>query len=88
MIALLVRSASQARYLLLASFALLFGFQLIIVGQAAQVGGPSFSQWPNCSRFSARPWQQGDAPGTFRSTVAFRIFHPVVVSWSRCGDAS
>jgi ABC-type transport system involved in multi-copper enzyme maturation permease subunit len=36
-IALLQRSAAQARYVLIGSFALLFGFQLVIVGQAAEI---------------------------------------------------
>ena len=81
MIRLLRRSAAQARYLLIGSFVLLFGFQLIIVGQAeaiqrTQTFGrvadlmPAFLQRGLGSRAMLL--------ATFRGTVAFGYFHPVV----------
>jgi ABC-type transport system involved in multi-copper enzyme maturation permease subunit len=81
MIALLVRSASQARYLLLASFALLFGFQLIIVGQAAQIERTqSFSRMADLLPGFLQRGLGSKAMllATFRGTVAFGYFHPVV----------
>jgi ABC-type transport system involved in multi-copper enzyme maturation permease subunit len=80
-IAMLQRSAAQARYVLIGSFALLFGFQLVIVGQAAEIERtqsfsriaellPGFLQRGLGSRAM---WL-----ATFRGTVAFGYFHPVV----------
>jgi ABC-type transport system involved in multi-copper enzyme maturation permease subunit len=81
MIALLQRSAAQARYPLIGSFALLFGFQLVIVGQAAEIQRtqsfgrmaellPAFLQRGLGSRALLL--------ATFKGTVAFGYFHPVV----------
>ena len=81
MIALLVRSASQARYLLLGSFALLFGFQLIIVGQAAEIERTqSFSRMADLLPGFLQRGLGSKAMllATFRGTVAFGYFHPVV----------
>jgi len=80
-IALLQRSAAQARYVLIGSFALLCGFQLVIVGQAAEIERtqsfgrmaellPGFLQRGLGSRALLL--------ATFKGTVAFGYFHPVV----------
>ena len=79
MIALLLRSASQARYLLLAAFVLLFGFQLIIVGQAAGDRAHSVVQprRGSAARFSAaRPREQGHAPGHVQGHRLVRLLPP------------
>lgn len=81
MIALLVRSASQARYMLLAAFTLLFGFQLIIVGQAAEIQRTnSFSRMADLlPAFLQRGLgSRAMLLVTFKGTVAFGYFHPVV----------
>lgn len=81
MIALLLRSASQARYLLLGAFALLFGFQLIIVGQAAEIERTqSFSRMADLlPGFLQRGLgSRAMLLATFRGTVSFGYFHPVV----------
>jgi ABC-type transport system involved in multi-copper enzyme maturation permease subunit len=81
MIALLQRSASQARYLLLGSFVLLFGFQLVIVGQAAEIERTqSFSRMAELlPGFLQRGLgSRALLLATFRGTVAFGYFHPVV----------
>jgi ABC-type transport system involved in multi-copper enzyme maturation permease subunit len=81
MIALLRRSAAQARYVLLGAVFLLCGFQIIIVGQAAQIERtqsfgrmadllPGFLQRGLGSRALLL--------ATFRGTVSFGYFHPVV----------
>jgi len=81
MMALLWRSATQARYLLLGSCVLLCGFQIIIVGQAAEIERtqsfgrmaellPGFLQRGLGSRAMLL--------ATFKGTVAFGYFHPVV----------
>ncbi|HEX9367392.1 MAG TPA: hypothetical protein VF921_12240 [Vicinamibacterales bacterium] len=81
MIALLVRSASQARYLLIGSFALLFGFQLIIVGQASEI--ERTSSFSRMAELLPGFLQRGLGSkamllATFKGTVAFGYFHPVV----------
>jgi len=79
--ALLVRSLAQARYAILGSFFLLAGFQLIIIGQAAEIQRtqsfgrvaellPAFLQRGLGSRAMLM--------ATFKGTVAFGYFHPVV----------
>jgi ABC-type transport system involved in multi-copper enzyme maturation permease subunit len=79
--AMLMRSASQARYLLLGSFTLLCAFQIIIVGQAAEIQRttsfgrmadllPGFLQRGLGSKVMLL--------ATFKGTVAFGYFHPVV----------
>lgn len=79
--ALLVRSATQARYLLIGAWVLLFGFQMILIGQAEEIQRtqsfgrlaelmPAFLQRGLGSRAMLL--------ATFRGTVAFGYFHPVV----------
>jgi ABC-type transport system involved in multi-copper enzyme maturation permease subunit len=80
-ISLLVRSASQARYVLGGAFLLLCGFQIIIVGQAAEIERsnafgrmadllPGFLQRGLGSRAMLL--------ASFKGTVAFGYFHPIV----------
>lgn len=81
MITLMLRSASQARYVLAGAFVLLCGFQIIIVGQAAEIERsnafgrmaellPAFLQRGLGSRAMLL--------ASFKGTVAFGYFHPVV----------
>ena len=81
MIALLLRSASQARYVLAGAFLLLWGFQIIIVGQAAEIERsnafgrmaellPGFLQRGLGSRAMLL--------ASFKGTIAFGYFHPIV----------
>jgi hypothetical protein len=81
MMRLLARSAAQARYVLLGAYVLLCGFQLVVVGQAAGIQRtqsfghvadliPAFLQHGLGSRVLLL--------ATFRGTVAFGYFHPVV----------
>ena len=82
MIPLLLRSIRQARYLLLGSLALLCGFQLIIVGQAADIERTqSFSRMADLlPAFLQRGLgTKAMILATFKGTVAFGYFHPVVV---------
>ena len=78
---LLARSASQARYVLAGAYFLLCGFQLVIIGQAAEIQRtqafgrlaelmPAFLQRGLGSRAMLL--------ATFKGTVAFGYFHPVV----------
>jgi ABC-type transport system involved in multi-copper enzyme maturation permease subunit len=78
---LLVRSAAQARYAIVGAYVLLFAFQLILIGQAAEIQRtqsfgrmaelvPAFLQRGLGSRAMLL--------ATFRGTVAFGYFHPVV----------
>ena len=81
MIALLRRSAAQAKYVLLGSLALLFGFQLIIVGQAAEIERTqSFSRMADLlPGFLQRGLgSRAMLLASFKGTVAFGYFHPVV----------
>jgi ABC-type transport system involved in multi-copper enzyme maturation permease subunit len=81
MMTLLRRSASQARYPLLGAFALLFGFQLIIVGQAAEIERTtSFSRMAELLPAFLQRGLGSKAMllATFKGTVAFGYFHPVV----------
>jgi ABC-type transport system involved in multi-copper enzyme maturation permease subunit len=81
MIPLLLRSASQARYLLLGSFALLIGFQIVIVGQAAEIERTqSFSRMAELLPGFLQRGLGSKAMllATFKGTVAFGYFHPVV----------
>ena len=81
MISMLLRSASQARYVLVGSFVLLCAFQIIIVGQASEIERsnafgrmadllPGFLQRGLGSRAMLL--------ASFKGTVAFGYFHPVV----------
>lgn len=81
MIGLLRRSAAQARYLLLCAFALLFGFQLILVGQAAEIQRTqSFARMAELVPAFLQRGLGSKAMmlATFKGTVAFGYFHPVV----------
>jgi ABC-type transport system involved in multi-copper enzyme maturation permease subunit len=81
MIALLVRSASQARYLMLGSLILLWGFQIVIVGQAAEIErANSFSRMADLMPAFLQRGLGSKALilATFKGTVAFGYFHPVV----------
>lgn len=81
MIGLLLRSASQARYVIGGAFLLLCVFQIIIVGQAAEIERansfgrmaellPGFLQRGLGSRAMLL--------ASFKGTVSFGYFHPVV----------
>jgi ABC-type transport system involved in multi-copper enzyme maturation permease subunit len=79
--ALLARSAAQSRYLLIGAYVLLFGFQLIIVGQAAEIQRTqAFGRIAELvPAFLQRGLgNQAMLLATFRGTVAFGYFHPVV----------
>lgn len=81
MIALLRRSASQARYPVLGALVLLFAFQLIIVGQAAEIERTqSFSRMAELLPGFLQRGLGSKAMllATFKGTVAFGYFHPVV----------
>ena len=79
--ALAWRSVVQARYLLLGSVCLLSGFQIVIVGQASAIEeAHSFSRM---AEFMPAFLQRGLGSkslllATFKGTVAFGYFHPVV----------
>jgi len=79
--ALLVRSAAQVRYLIIGADALICVLQIVIIGQAAEIQRtqafgrmvdliPGFLQQGLGSRVMLL--------ATFRGTVAFGYFHPVV----------
>jgi ABC-type transport system involved in multi-copper enzyme maturation permease subunit len=81
MIALLMRSAAQARFMLLGAITLLFGFQLIIVGQAAEIQRTqSFGRMAELLPAFLQRGLGNKAMllATFKGTVAFGYFHPVV----------
>jgi ABC-2 type transport system permease protein len=81
MMAMLRRSAAQARYVLIGAFTLLFGFQLVIVGQAAEIQRTqSFSRMAELlPGFLQRGLgSRAMLLATFKGTVAFGYFHPVV----------
>jgi putative exporter of polyketide antibiotics len=81
LVALCGRSVVQARYVLIASLCLLAGFQLVIVGQASALEeARSFSRM---AEFVPAFLQRGLGSrslqlATFKGTVAFGYFHPVV----------
>jgi ABC-type transport system involved in multi-copper enzyme maturation permease subunit len=79
--ALLQRSAAQARYVLIGAGVLFFGFQLIIIGQAAAIQRTqSFSRVAELvPAFLQRGLgNRAMLMATFRGTVAFGYFHPVI----------
>ncbi len=81
MTALLRRSLAQARYVLAGAGLLLFGFQLIIIGQAAEIERTqSFSRVADLvPAFLQRGLgNRAMLMATFRGTVAFGYFHPVI----------
>ena len=82
LVPLIRRSLSQARYVLLGCLLLLCAFQLIIVGQAAEIERQnSFSRMAELvPGFLQRGLgSRAMILATFRGTVAFGYFHPVVV---------
>ena len=81
MIALLRRSIAQGRYVLFGVLLLLFGFQLIIIAQAAEV--ERSNAFASVANLMPAFMQRGLGSramllATFRGTVAFGYFHPVV----------
>ena len=79
--ALLIRSASQARYLLLGALTLLCGFQILIVAQAAEI--QSTNSFGRMAELVPGFLQRGLGSKalllvTFKGTVSFGYFHPVV----------
>jgi ABC-2 type transport system permease protein len=81
LVALGWRSVVQARYLLLGSLCLLCVFQMVIVGQAAEIErANSFSRIAELMPgFLQRGLgNQAMLLATFKGTVAFGFFHPVV----------
>lgn len=79
--ALLIRSASQARYLLLGAFTLLCGFQVLIVAQSAEIqSNNSFGRMADLlPQFLQRNLgSKAMLLATFKGMVAFGYFHPVV----------
>ncbi len=81
LVALGWRSVVQARYVLLGSLCLLCGFQIVIVGQAAEIErANSFSRIAELMPgFLQRGLgNQAMLLATFKGTVAFGFFHPVV----------
>ena len=81
MIPLLIRSASRARIVLLGASLLLCGFQLVIIGQAAAIErSNAFGSVANLlPEFLQRSLgSKAMLLATFRGTVAFGYFHPVV----------
>jgi ABC-type transport system involved in multi-copper enzyme maturation permease subunit len=81
MMALVARSARQSRYVLLGAYFLLCGFQLVIVGQAAEI--QRSSSFGRIGELIPAFLQRGLGSqamllATFRGTVAFGYFHPVV----------
>jgi len=80
-IALLRRSASQARYVLFGAFALLCGFQIVIVGQAAAIERThGFSRMADLLPGFLQRGLGSKAMllATFKGTVSFGYFHPLV----------
>lgn len=81
MIALILRSAAQARYLLIGALVLLCGFQIVIVGQAAEIQRTqAFSRMADLLPGFLQRGLGSKAMllATFRGTVAFGYFHPLV----------
>ena len=81
MIALLRRSIAQGRYVLLGVLLLLFAFQLIIIAQAAEV--ERSNAFASVANLMPGFMQRGLGSramllATFKGTVAFGYFHPVV----------
>lgn len=80
--ALVRRTLTQARYVLIASLVLLCGFQLVVVGQASAIEEQnSFSR---IAEFVPGFLQRGLGSramllAAFKGTVAFGYFHPVVL---------
>ncbi len=81
MIALLLRSASQARYLMLGAMTLLWAFQIVITGQSAEIErASSFGRMADLLPGFLQRGLGSKALilATFKGMVAFGYFHPVV----------
>jgi ABC-type transport system involved in multi-copper enzyme maturation permease subunit len=81
LIALLARSASQARYLMLGSMTLLWAFQIVIIGQSAEIErASSFGRMADLLPGFLQRGLGSKALilATFKGMVAFGYFHPVV----------
>lgn len=81
MMSLLRRSIAQGRYVLLGVLGLLFAFQLIIIAQAAEV--ERSNAFASVANLMPAFMQRGLGSramllATFRGTVTFGYFHPVV----------
>jgi ABC-type transport system involved in multi-copper enzyme maturation permease subunit len=81
MIPLLVRSAAQSRYVVLGALTLLCGFQIVIVGQAAEIEraqsfGPMADLLPGFLQRGLG--SKALLLATFKGTIAFGYFHPIV----------
>jgi ABC-type transport system involved in multi-copper enzyme maturation permease subunit len=81
MMSLLRRSVAQGRYVLLGVLLLLFAFQLIIIAQAAEV--ERSNAFASVANLMPAFMQRGLGSramllATFRGTVTFGYFHPVV----------
>jgi ABC-type transport system involved in multi-copper enzyme maturation permease subunit len=82
LLALLRRTTVQARYVLAGCLGLLWMFQLVVVGQASAI--EEQSSFSRMAEFVPAFLQRGLGPkamlfATFRGTVAFGYFHPIVV---------
>jgi hypothetical protein len=81
MIVLLRRSAYQARFVLLATLLLLLAFQILIIGQAAEIQrANSFGSVANLMPGFLQRGLGSKAMllASFKGTVAFGYFHPIV----------
>jgi ABC-2 type transport system permease protein len=81
LIALLLRSAARARFVLLGGGLLLFLFQIVIIGHAAEI--QSTNAFSSIGNLMPSFLQRGMGNrimllATFKGTVAFGYFHPVV----------
>jgi ABC-type transport system involved in multi-copper enzyme maturation permease subunit len=78
---LIVRSATQARYVLLGGYLLLSSLQVVIVGQAAEI--QRTQSFERVAELLPAFMQRGLGSramlfATFKGTVAFGYFHPVI----------
>jgi len=76
-----VRSLAQARYVVIGAYGLLFLFQMVIIGQAAEI--QRTQSFGRLAELMPAFLQRGLGSSamllaTFRGTVAFGYFHPVV----------
>ena len=81
MIALVARSAYQIRFALLATIVLLFGLQILIIGQAVEI--QRANSFGSVASLLPGFLQRGLGShalilATFKGTVAFGYFHPIV----------
>ena len=82
LLSLMRRTLAQARYVLIGSLCLLWGFQLVVVGQASAI--EEQNSFARMAEFVPAFLQRGLGTkamllATFKGTVAFGYFHPVVV---------